>query len=172
MRISIINEDQTMVIDGKALRFKFDLNDKIHAIQWYGESGEVEYKNHSTRNKKIKSFTPYQFLIDGYNNELLRIKEKRQKEKEEIILVNDEVSEKATLSTLWERIRHRRTGLLATTDWTQLLDTSLTPECIQAFATYRQKLRDIPQTYQAPDEALWRANKIHWPSKPEEVKKV
>jgi hypothetical protein len=55
-------------------------------------------------------------------------------------------------------IRAERDSLLAATDWTQLPDV---PEAIrEAYAVYRQALRDIPQQSGFPDV-------VEWPIKPE-----
>lgn len=175
MRVSIINVDQTIVIDGVALRFPFVLDRDIHAVQWNEDHGEIEYKDPSVPNEVIEDFSPFQYIIDGYNAELLRIEEESRKAEEEakkeIILIRGVLPEVSEQS-LWDRIRAERNSRLSFTDWTQLPGATLTPECVQAFADYRQELRNIPQTYQAPDETLWRADTIHWPVKPEEVKKI
>jgi hypothetical protein len=44
-------------------------------------------------------------------------------------------------------IRETRNGLLADTDWTQTPDNALTQAQRDAWATYRQALRDITNTY-------------------------
>lgn len=45
MQVSIIPVDKTVVIDGEALVFDFVLwSKKIHAIQWNGVSGTIEFK--------------------------------------------------------------------------------------------------------------------------------
>jgi hypothetical protein len=55
-------------------------------------------------------------------------------------------------------IRAERDALLAATDWTQLPDV---PEAIrEAYAVYRQALRDVPQQSGFPDD-------VEWPIKPE-----
>jgi len=172
MRVSVVNEDQLVVVNEQALRFEFNLDNKIHAIQWYGEKGEIEYKDPSVSNEMIEDFSPFQYLVDAFYAKLLQIGEEQLAVEEERILVSDDSPEIAPGNTLWDRIRRERTGRLGVTDWTQLLDSKLTSECIQTFADYRQELRDIPQTYQAPDETLWRNDTIHWPEKPEEVKKI
>jgi hypothetical protein len=48
-------------------------------------------------------------------------------------------------------IKNWRTRELASCDWTQLADSPVANK--QAWATYRQKLRDLPQ--QGPDPKLW-----------------
>jgi hypothetical protein len=60
----------------------------------------------------------------------------------------------------WTAIRNKRNDLLSRSDWTQLPDASVDK---QAWATYRQALRDITETYaNATDKS-----EIVWPVKPE-----
>lgn len=56
----------------------------------------------------------------------------------------------------WNEIRSRRNGFLSQSDWTQLEDSK---ENKEAWATYRQELRNIPQTFLTPESVIW-------PSKP------
>ena len=44
MRVTIIPEDQTILVDGEALKFPFTADSMIHAIQWYGNYGTIEKK--------------------------------------------------------------------------------------------------------------------------------
>lgn len=60
----------------------------------------------------------------------------------------------------WNLIRTFRDDLLKKSDWTQLPDSQLSESQISAWTTYRQALRDIPQTYQSPDDVIF-------PKKPE-----
>jgi len=53
--------------------------------------------------------------------------------------------------------RTQRDALLAETDWTQVADA---PVDAQAYADYRQALRDVPQQSGFPGD-------IDWPAKPE-----
>lgn len=55
----------------------------------------------------------------------------------------------------WSRMRKERDGRLTETDWTQLPDNTLTEEKRQAFAVYRQELRDLPQTITNIDQVIW-----------------
>ena len=58
----------------------------------------------------------------------------------------------------WEQIKSKRNNLLALSDYTQMTDW---PGDKVAWATYRQTLRDLPQTYT-------NAADVVWPSKPGE----
>lgn len=52
----------------------------------------------------------------------------------------------------WEMIRATRNKLLSSSDHTQVPDF---PGNQQAWATYRQKLRDIPQEFTNPEDVDW-----------------
>ncbi len=74
--------------------------------------------------------------------------------------VPDNVIEQAFLDSQWEIVRNRRDYLVSKTDFTQMPDSPLTAEQKQAFADYRQALRDLPQQFDNPDDVVW-------PQKPE-----
>lgn len=71
MRISVINADKSIGIDGEFYSgLSFDLPSSVHAIQWYGTWGELEYssvlqnnKPHRPENTVIHSFDEYSSLI-------------------------------------------------------------------------------------------------------------
>jgi len=62
------------------------------------------------------------------------------------------------LAAYWADVKTKRNGLLSESDWTQFRDVDLANNA--QWVTYRQNLRDIPQTY-ASDPRL-----IVWPVKP------
>ena len=57
-------------------------------------------------------------------------------------------------SLTWNDIRLKRDTLLMSSDWTMISDTSVDQA---AWKTYRQTLRDIPETYKdkEPSEVVW-----------------
>lgn len=52
----------------------------------------------------------------------------------------------------WEDVRAQRDGLLSQSDWTQVADA---PVDQQAWATYRQALRDLPENQSDPFDITW-----------------
>ena len=56
------------------------------------------------------------------------------------------------------RVRGQRDGQLRGSDWTQLGDAALGDHTAEEWATYRQVLRDIPQTYSRVSEVVWPMN--------------
>jgi hypothetical protein len=67
-------------------------------------------------------------------------------EQPELVLSDDEK---------WEQVRQKRNNLLAQSDWTVLIDSSLTDEKKQEYTTYRQDLRDLPSKYNNPDDVIF-----------------
>ena len=75
MRLTIIADDRNVGVDGE---FYLDidltgLDPTIHAVQWYGEYGEVEYKPRfengaivKPANLLITDVTQYQFAVDAW----------------------------------------------------------------------------------------------------------
>jgi len=55
----------------------------------------------------------------------------------------------------WAAVRTERNSLLSASDWTQVADAPLTASEKQAWADYRQALRDVPQDFDSPDDVVW-----------------
>jgi hypothetical protein len=55
----------------------------------------------------------------------------------------------------WNLIRRYRDELLVKCDWTQLGDAPCTAQQKEAWTTYRQALRDIPQNYDKADDVYF-----------------
>jgi hypothetical protein len=59
----------------------------------------------------------------------------------------------------WEQIRIQRDSLLTSSDWSVASDATPKPSK-EAWLTYRQALRDVPENFSSPEEVVW-------PNKPE-----
>ncbi|HGZ7337189.1 tail fiber assembly protein [Vibrio parahaemolyticus] len=55
----------------------------------------------------------------------------------------------------WRDTKKERDALLFQCDWTQMPDAQLDEAKKIEFLTYRQDLRDIPQTYSNPGDVVW-----------------
>lgn len=55
----------------------------------------------------------------------------------------------------WEVLRAERDTRLSACDWTQLPDNGLAPADVDAWATYRQALRDLPANTTDPGNPVW-----------------
>ena len=66
--------------------------------------------------------------------------------------VPSEVIEQKEISRAWYNLRKERNYLLRDSDWTQVPDA---PVDATAWATYRQKLRDLPANTTDPRNVVW-----------------
>jgi hypothetical protein len=85
----------------------------------------------------------------------------RDSETGEITLVEDPAKVQARLDTAWASLRAERNRHLAACDWTQLADAHLSQDKKDAWATYRQELRDLPESVTDPT-----GPSVSWPLDP------
>ena len=84
----------------------------------------------------------YRELLDGVNLQ-----------GKEIYLDGDTLALKDRIVVItWNNIRDKRNYLLAKSDYTQMADW---PGDKASWATYRQALRDLPQTYTNAADVIW-----------------
>lgn len=70
-----------------------------------------------------------------------------------LVLVNNKlVLESRPVVITWQSVRDSRNILLNESDYTQVPDF---PGNKEAWTKYRQLLRDIPQTYNNPEDVVW-----------------
>ena len=67
------------------------------------------------------------------------------------------------LKETMQYLRDKRNDKLIASDWTQMPDSPLTDSKKQEWATYRQQLRDLPESYTDEDEIT----DIVFPTKPD-----
>ena len=72
MQVCVITDDKMIQVDGEALNFDFTIDSSIHAIQWGGTVGHIEFKDNRP-NEDITDFTPYKSLVDAYFAEAQRL---------------------------------------------------------------------------------------------------
>ena len=76
--------------------------------------------------------------------------------------ITDDAGGAEVLAARLRGVRQRRDELLATCDWTQLPDAPVSDEMRTAWRTYRQALRDLPETITDP------LVPVSWPALPAE----
>ena len=89
----------------------------------------------------------------------------RDPETGEITLTQDPLKVQAKLDAAWSALRAERNHRLAACDWTQLADAHLSQEKKDAWAAYRQELRDLPDELVDPTQ-------VEWPLDPTQVAPV
>jgi hypothetical protein len=76
MRLTIIRDTNSVIVDGEGYTIDCSMLPRdLHAVQWYGMAGEVEYAmmrcDHcgvasKKPNEVIKDLAPYQFYVDAH----------------------------------------------------------------------------------------------------------
>lgn len=70
-----------------------------------------------------------------------------------------------------QALRQERNIRLQLTDWTQMADVQGMRDDAwkQAWASYRQSLRDLPQMYSNAEYIMWDINQVIWPEPPGDI---
>lgn len=76
--LTIIPIDKTIIVDGELLVFEFDIDEDIHAMQWNGSTGHIEYKS-GKENKIINDISDYQSYINLHGEEKVKQEQVRLK---------------------------------------------------------------------------------------------
>ena len=72
--------------------------------------------------------------------------------------VDAEAAEKGRqnlIESQWSMFRGERTQRLSACDWVLITDVPLAKQKIDEWKTYRQALRDLPSTTEAPNNPVW-----------------
>jgi hypothetical protein len=67
MKVTVIPSDRMIYLDGVAKICRFKCDKDIHAIQFNGDSGYIEYKNHN-KVEEFSGFDKVKYFVDIYNN--------------------------------------------------------------------------------------------------------
>ena len=143
-RITIINNNNGTVdvmLNGVTVQEipTTNLDTNIHAVQWYGDHGEVEYNDH---NKEITDFSEFSAVMEDREAEVDRITNEA---------LESESSE--------EKNRRERNNILRDTDWIVIKYTEKGESIPQEWSDYRQSLRDITLQDGFPGN-------VNWPEEP------
>lgn len=154
MKVTIVPIDKIVIIDGTTISgvdLSF-IDPSVHAVQWYGTTGSVEYKDANvdyiiklTHQEEITDIAPFQTAIDA------AIAKKQENDLEKVVVITDQM--------LSDQAYGKRSFLLYQSDWTQVADNQLTQIEVNLWREYRQQLRDITLHSGFPTE-------ITWPEKP------
>jgi len=88
MKMSVHCETHTVYVDGepRVVCKKVKMPDGVHAIQWWGARGEVEFvednKGRRPENEEFFDLKPYQYLVDAHAKAKKRDADNLQKAKD------------------------------------------------------------------------------------------
>jgi len=140
---------------------KPEYNEKLFNLEWNTNHWEIKQKplptQENTPKPEYDSEKQYiEWDLNHWEVKEIPPKPEHDPEKYEAVWNSNrwEMIEKLT----WDQIRSQRNFLLSQTDWIFSPDVTLKNK--EAWLTYRQALRDVPQTFSTPEEVVW-------PNKPE-----
>jgi len=151
--VTVVPSDNIIIVDGESLRFEFDAPANIHAIQWDGQQGHIEYTDGPNEVLTASNAT-IQGFVDLWQAEKAKVEQAAAAAQAEY----DSESAKFT------RLRTARDTRLAATDYLLMSDYPIATEQLTAVMAYRQALRDLPSQSGAPWDSGGEATP--WPTAP------
>ena len=113
--------------------------DGVYNIKYYASKRDAE----EIKDGEGNSYDPKQYVSSHF-------------------VADDDAKDARLLAEEWTRIRKERDRLLTNSDWTQSSDTALASAKVTEWATYRTKLRTLPEDQK--DKTTYAD--ITWPSQP------
>ena len=152
MRLTIVKDDNLVMIDQRPIRFDlspYDLPENFHALQWYDDHGEEEF-NDGTLNQTIDNLDAYAPIIEEYDR----------------LRVIEDNPPPPTEAEKYTSLVNQRNSCLSQTDWLTIRQTdqtlspdidpaSLTDDEFNQFLVWRQELRELPEMYETSDAWQW-----------------
>ena len=149
-RVTVVPADRLVIVDGQALTFEFSAPERMHALQWDGKQGHIEWLgsgDEPPHNEPLGA--------DSYAGQVAPYVELWEEEKARL----DQAAAEAEAARLaeynsetarFERLRAERDQRLAATDYLLMEDYPLDNTHKEAVRLYRQALRDLPSQEGAP----------------------
>ncbi len=157
MKITIIPDDNLILINGSGLVFDFTAPEGLHALHYDTgtQTGEAEWDGAANQPLTDAEFADLvKPFISAYEAEKSRLEEEAAKQKaEEEAIYNSEEQR-------FVRLRSERDKRISATDYLMTTDYPLTDEQRALVTAYRQALRDLPSLDGAPwdgggDDTPW-----------------
>lgn len=149
-RVTVVPADRLVIVDGLALTFDFNAPKRMHALQWDGKQGHIEwlgYGHEPPRNELLTAdiyadrVAPFVAL---WQDEKARLEQAAaEAEAARLAQYNSEEAR-------FERLRAERDRRLSATDYLLMQDYPLDNTHKEAVRHYRQALRDLPSQDGAP----------------------
>lgn len=159
MQVTVVPADRLIIVDGEALHFDYPAPPSLHALQWGGEQGHMEWTD------------DYNMALDAslYDEEVAPFVALWEAEKARLT-AEAEAAEAARLAEYnsdparYARLRTERDRRVAATDYLVMPDYPLGNDAKAAVSAYRQALRDLPQQAGAPWDGG--GEDTPWPDQP------
>lgn len=149
-RVTVVPADRLVIVDGQALTFAFNAPERMHALQWDGKQGHIEWLgsgDEPSHNEPLAA--------DSYADRVAPYVELWKEEKARLEQAAAEaeaarLAEYNSEAARFERLRAERDRRLTATDYLLMQDYPLNNILKEAVQLYRQALRDLPSQEGAP----------------------
>ena len=161
--VTVVPSDRIIILDGMPLIFDFPAPVTMHALQWNGQQGHIEWEDDYNWPLPAADTTAYEDEVAPYV--ALWKAEKARLEQESEAAEAARLAEYNSTAARAARLRAKRDARLASTDKYLLPDYPIDPERLEAAKAYRQALRALPQQPDAPWDGG--GELTPWPDMPE-----
>lgn len=163
-RVTIVPADRLVIVDGQALTFEFSAPGRMHALQWDGLQGHIEWKGYGHEPPRNELLT-----ADSYADRVAPYVKMWEEEKDRLKQATAEaeavrLAEYNSEEARFERLRAERDRRLAATDYLLMPDYPIPDDQRAVVQAYRQALRDLPAQSGAPWDGGGEATP--WPDLP------
>ena len=139
-RVTVVPADRLVIVDGQALTFEFSAPERMHALQWDGKQGHIEWLGSGDEPPHNEPLA-----ADSYAGQVAPYVELWKEEKARLEQAAAEAE-----AARFERLRAERDQRLAATDYLLMPDYPLSDDQRTILQLYRQALRDLPSQEGAP----------------------
>ena len=167
-RVTVVPADRLVIVDGLALTFDFNAPERMHALQWDGKQGHIEWLGSGDEPPHNEPLA-----ADSYAGQVAPYVKMWEEEKARLEQAAAEaeaarLAEYNSEEARFERLRSGRDQRLAATDYLLMPDYPLSDDQRIILQVYRQALRDLPSQEGAPWDGG--AEDTPWPEIPNWVK--
>ena len=166
-RVTVVPADRLVIVDGQALNFDFNAPGRMHALQWNGKQGHIEWLGygHEPPRNELLTADIYADRVAPYVE--LWVEEKARLEQAAADAEAARLAEYNSETARFERLRAERDRRLTATDYLLMQDYPIPAAQLTAVQAYRQALRDLPAQEGAPWDGG--GDETPWPAAPEVV---
>ena len=158
--VTIVPSDKLIIVDDEALVFDFPAPENMHALQWDGQRGHIEWEDDYNWPLEAEAYeeevAPYVALWQA---------EKARREKAAAEAEAARLAEYNGEEARFARLRAERDRRIAATDYLIMPDYPLPEDSRTVVQAYRQALRDLPVLEGAPWDGGGEATP--WPAMPD-----
>lgn len=149
-RVTAVPADRLIIVDGYALCFEYAAPDGMHALQWDGEKGHIEWQGSEENppHNEVLDADSYADLVAPYVKAWEEEKARQEQAAAEAEAAR--LAEYNSEAARFERLRSERDRRLTATDYLLMQDYPLDNTHKEAVRIYRQALRDLPSQEGAP----------------------